>query len=127
MPRAPASSAGWTRPRSLANIPAHLRDPESRWAGLTVRARTIMYNTKKVKPEELSTYDALGDPKWKDRLCLRTSSYIYNQSFVATMIKRHGEAKTEAIVKTWAANDRSSSTATRRSSRPSRRDSATWA
>jgi len=56
-------------PEIQANIPAHLRDPENRWVGLTVRARTIMYNTKKVKPEELSTYEALGDPKWKGRLC----------------------------------------------------------
>lgn len=92
-------------PEINQNIPPHLRDPENRWTGLTVRARTIMYNTKKVKPEELSTYEALGDPKWKGRLCLRTSSYIYNQSFVATMIKRQGEAKTEAVMKTWAANE----------------------
>jgi iron(III) transport system substrate-binding protein len=51
-------------PEIQANIPAHLRDPENRWVGLTVRARTIMYNTKKVKPEELSTYEALADPQW---------------------------------------------------------------
>jgi len=87
-----------------ANIPAHLRDPENRWFGLTVRARTIMYNTNKVKPAELSTYEALGDPKWRGRLCLRTSGYIYNQSLLATMIKRHGEARTEDIAKSWAAN-----------------------
>jgi iron(III) transport system substrate-binding protein len=92
-------------PELQANIPAHLRDPENRWVGLTVRARTIMYNTKKVKPSELSTYEALGDPKWKGRLCLRTSSYIYNQSLLATMIKRHGEAKTESIVRGWVANE----------------------
>ncbi len=92
-------------PEVQANIPAHLRDPESRWVGLTVRARTIMYNTKKVKPEELSTYEALGDPKWKGRLCLRSSSHIYNQSLVATMIKRHGEAKAESIVRGWVANN----------------------
>ena len=92
-------------PELLANVPAHLRDPEQRWFGLTVRARTIMYNTKKVKPTELSTYEALGDPKWKGRLCLRTSSYIYNQSMLATMIKRHGEPKTEEIVKGWVANE----------------------
>jgi iron(III) transport system substrate-binding protein len=92
-------------PEVQANIPAHLRDPENRWVGLTVRARTIMYNTKKVKPEELSTYEALGDPKWKGRLCLRPSTHIYNQSLIATMIKRHGEAKTESIVKGWVANN----------------------
>jgi iron(III) transport system substrate-binding protein len=91
-------------PELTTNIPAHLRDPENRWFGLTVRARTIMYNTGKVKPAELSTYEALGDPKWKGRLCLRTSGYIYNQSLLATMIRRHGEARTEEIAKSWAAN-----------------------
>ena len=88
-----------------ANIPAHLRDAENRWFALTVRARTIMYNTHKVKPEELSTYEALGDPKWKNRLCLRSSNHIYNQSLLATMIKRFGEAKVETIVRGWVANN----------------------
>ena len=92
-------------PEVQANVPPHLRDPENRWVALTVRARTIMYNTKKVKAEELSTYEALGDPKWKGRLCLRSSSHIYNQSLMATMIKRHGEAKAENMVRGWVANN----------------------
>ncbi len=91
-------------PELTSNIPAHLRDPEQRWFGLTVRARTIMYNTRKVTPAELSTYEALADPKWKGRVCLRTSSYIYNQSMLATLIKRHGEARTEEVVRGWVAN-----------------------
>jgi iron(III) transport system substrate-binding protein len=91
-------------PELLATVPAHLRDPEGRWFGLAVRARTIMYHTRKVKPAELSTYEALGDPRWKGRLCLRTSSYIYNQSLLATMIKRHGEARTEEMARGWVAN-----------------------
>ena len=86
------------------NIPAHLRDPEQRWFGLTLRARTIMYNVKRVNPADLSTYEALGDPRWKGRLCLRTSSYIYNQSLLATFIKRQGETRTEEIVRGWVAN-----------------------
>jgi iron(III) transport system substrate-binding protein len=91
-------------PELTSNIPAHLRDPEQRWFGLTVRARTIMYNAKKVTPAELSTYEALADPKWKNRLCLRTSSYIYNQSMLATLIKRYGEPRAEEIVRGWVAN-----------------------
>jgi iron(III) transport system substrate-binding protein len=91
-------------PELLASVPAHLRDPEQRWFGLATRVRTIMYSTRRVKPTELSTYEALGDPQWKGRLCLRTSSYIYNQSLVATMIKRHGESRTEEIVRGWVAN-----------------------
>ena len=87
-----------------ANVPAYLRDPLNRWFGLSVRARTIIYNTDKVKPSELSTYEALADPKWKGRLCLRTSKKVYNQSLVAMMIAEHGEAKTEQIVKGWVDN-----------------------
>ncbi|SEP30948.1 Fe(3+) ABC transporter substrate-binding protein [Nitrosovibrio sp. Nv6] len=87
-----------------ANIPAHLRDPQKQWFGLSVRARTIIYNTDKVKPSDLSTYEALAEPKWKGRLCLRTSKKVYNQSLVAMMIAEHGEAKTEQIVKGWVDN-----------------------
>ena len=90
--------------RLKANIPAHLRDPDNQWFGLSVRARTIVYSTARVKPSQLSTYEALGDVKWKGRLCLRTSKKVYNQSLVAMMIARHGETKTEKIVKSWVAN-----------------------
>jgi iron(III) transport system substrate-binding protein len=87
-----------------ANIPAHLRDPDNEWFGLSVRARTLVYNTARVKPIELSTYEDLANPKWKGRLCLRTSKKVYNQSLVAMMIWEHGESKTEDIVKGWVAN-----------------------
>lgn len=86
------------------NIPAHLRDPENRWFGLSVRARTIVYNTQKVKPDDLSGYEGLADTKWQDRLCLRTSKKVYNQSLVAMMIAEHGETKSEQIVEAWVAN-----------------------
>ncbi len=91
-------------PTLAANVPPHLRDPENRWFGIAVRARTIMYSTERVKPEELSTYAALGNPKWKGRLGLRSSNNIYNQSLLATWIKRHGEAEVEKTVKGWVAN-----------------------
>ena len=87
-----------------AAIPAHLRDPGDQWFGLSVRARTIVYNTRRVKPQDLSTYEDLADPKWKGRLCLRSSKKVYNQSLVATLIKAHGEEKTESIVRGWVAN-----------------------
>src|SRR6266436_4253864 len=92
-------------PELRGNSPAHLRDHENRWVGLTVRARTIMYNTARVKPEELSTYEALGDPKWRGRLCLRTSTHIYNQSLIATTSKRYGDPKPGSLVRGWVANN----------------------
>jgi iron(III) transport system substrate-binding protein len=87
-----------------SNIPAHLRDPDNQWFGLSIRARTIVYSTDRVKPSDLSSYEDLSDPKWKGRLCLRTSKKVYNQSLVAMMIARHGEEKTSQIVEGWVAN-----------------------
>lgn len=86
------------------NIPAHLRDPSDEWFGLSVRARTLVYNTHKVKASDLSTYEDLAEAKWRKRLCLRSSKKVYNQSLVAMMIAEHGEAETEKIVKGWVAN-----------------------
>lgn len=103
-----ASEEGLLRPIQsktlLANVPAHLRDPGNEWFGLSVRARTLVYNTGKVKPADLSTYEDLANPKWKGRLCLRTSKKVYNQSLVAMMVREHGEGKTEDIVRGWVAN-----------------------
>ncbi|MDP3419800.1 MAG: extracellular solute-binding protein [Thiobacillus sp.] len=103
-----ASEEGLLRPiqsKTLqANVPAHLRDPGNEWFGLSVRARTLVYNTGKVKPADLSTYEDLAHPKWKGRLCLRTSKKVYNQSLVAMMVHEHGEGKTEDIVRGWVAN-----------------------
>ena len=87
-----------------SNIPAHLRDPGNQWFGLSVRARTVVYNPNKVIPDELGTYEDLASRSWKGRLCLRTSKKVYNQSLVAMMIGEHGEEKTEQIVRGWVAN-----------------------
>ncbi len=87
-----------------ANIPSHLRDPENRWFGLSVRVRTIVYHPQKVAPGELSSYEDLADPRWKGRVLLRTSKKVYNQSLVAMLITEHGEAKTEEIIKGWVKN-----------------------
>lgn len=74
-------------------IPAHLRDPKQQWFGLTKRARPIMYVPGKVKPEQLSTIEDLADPKWKGKICVRSSDNIYNQSMVAALITQIGEEK----------------------------------
>ena len=86
------------------NVPAHLRDPQGYWFGLSVRARTIAYSTDRVAPAALSTYSELGSDQWRGRLCLRTSKKVYNQSLVAMLIADQGEAATEAIVRAWIAN-----------------------
>ena len=82
-----------------ANVPAHLRDPEGHWFGLTQRARVIVYHPDRVSPDELSTYADLTHPKWAGRILIRSSSNIYNQSLLASIIANEGEAEAAA----WAA------------------------
>lgn len=88
----------------VERIPAHLRDPDGHWFGLTRRARTIVYNPDTFQPEQLSTYAALANPEFKGQLCLRSSRKVYNQSLVATLIDRLGAEQTEMIVQGWVQN-----------------------
>lgn len=73
-----------------SSIPANLRHPDSLWFGLTKRARVIVYNKDAVTPDELSTYEALAQPEWQGRVCIRSSSNIYNQSLVGSLIETKG-------------------------------------
>ncbi len=85
-------------------VPATLRDPEGMWTALSMRARPIMYSVDRVKPAELSTYEDLASAKWKGKICVRSSSHIYNQSMLSAMIEAVGPAKAEAWAKGLAAN-----------------------
>lgn len=73
------------------NIPENLRDKDNNWYGLTMRARVLVYDKDKIKPEQLSTYEDLTDPKWKGKVLVRSSSAIYNQSLIASFIAVNGE------------------------------------
>ncbi len=76
-------------------IPSHLRDKDGYWYGLSIRSRVIMYNPKKVNVNELSTYEDLANPKWKGRICIRSSGNIYNQSLLASLVSHLGVNKAE--------------------------------
>jgi iron(III) transport system substrate-binding protein len=75
------------------------------WKPLTLRARTIMRSTERVESGEVTTYEGLGDPRWKGRLCLRSGTSEYNVSFVADRLAKDGRAATERLLRSWMAND----------------------
>lgn len=80
------------------SVPSHLKDEDNQWFGLTKRARIIAYAKDRVKPEELSTYEDLASGKWNDRVLIRSSENIYNQSLLASIIAHEGEEEAKA----WA-------------------------
>jgi len=81
-------------------IPSNLRGENNEWFALTKRARVIAYAKKRVKPEQLSTYENLASNDWKNKILVRSSNNIYNQSLMASIIANNGEE----VAEKWAEN-----------------------
>lgn len=86
------------------NIPSHLRDPSKQWYGISMRVRSLVYNSKTVNPILLKDYESIGEPRWTNKLSLRTSKKVYNKSMVAMMIAHYGYEKTKKILTSWVNN-----------------------
>lgn len=87
-----------------SRVPANLRDPKNLWFGFSTRARAIFVNAKKVDPKLVRHYADLASPALKDKVCMRSSSAVYNLSLLGALIAHWGEAKADAWVKGVVAN-----------------------
>ena len=85
-------------------IPASFRDPSGQWFGFSLRARVLAYDKTRVKPGDIATYEDLADPRWKGKLCTRSSAHVYNLSLMGAMIDHLGETKAEAWARGVKAN-----------------------
>ncbi|MCE2461634.1 MAG: Fe(3+) ABC transporter substrate-binding protein [Pseudomonadales bacterium] len=89
-----------------ARIPAHLRDPEGHWFGLSKRARVIVYNKARGLPEGVSRYEDLADPRLGGTICMRSSGNIYNLSLLGSLIEHNGEGSADEWASGVVANFR---------------------
>ena len=83
-------------------VPEELRGPNNEWIAVAKRARVIFYNPESVSEEEIKniSYESLAESKWRNRVVIRSSSNMYNQSLVASLISAYGIEETER----WAKN-----------------------
>ncbi|MEC7815585.1 MAG: Fe(3+) ABC transporter substrate-binding protein [Pseudomonadota bacterium] len=79
-------------------LPEYLRHPEGHWFGFSQRLRVIYYNRESFDPSQISDYEDLAKPEFKGEICIRSSSNIYNQSLLASLVEHHGAEDAEA----WA-------------------------
>jgi iron(III) transport system substrate-binding protein len=99
-----AEDAGVLEPVELdSNVELH--DPDGAWWGISTRLRVPMRSTERVDEGAITSYEDLGNPDFRGRLCLRTSNNEYNQSWVADRIAKHGEAETEELLESIMANE----------------------
>jgi len=87
-----------------ARIPENLRANDGSWFGFSTRARVIVYDRARVKPQEVDTYEKLADPLNKGRVCTRSGSHPYMLSLIGAMVERSGEAATEQWARGMVAN-----------------------
>mgnify|MGYP003663426737 CR=1 FL=1 len=85
-------------------IPQNYIDPQGQWIGFTLRARPLMVVPQRVDETQLTRMEDLADKQWHGRICVRSSSNIYNQSMVAAMIEQQGEEKTQAWLNDFVKN-----------------------
>ncbi|XDA98044.1 Fe(3+) ABC transporter substrate-binding protein [Sulfitobacter sp. LCG007] len=71
-------------------VPSNLQDADNQWFGFSQRSRIIFYSKDRVaNPPQ--TYDALADPEYKGKICIRSSSNSYNQTLLAAIVTHEGE------------------------------------
>ena len=94
------------------NVRDELLDPNGYWVPITYRSRVIVYSNDRVKKEDLSTYEDLANPKWKNRLLVRSSSNAYNQALMSSLVANLGADATEnwssAVVDNFARDPKGS-------------------
>ncbi len=91
-------------PLLKANIPAHLRDPNGLWYGLSKRVRVVAVSKDRVKKGDINRIEDLADPEWKGRICTRKGSHVYNRALLASLVTAHGEAAAEKWARGLVAN-----------------------
>jgi iron(III) transport system substrate-binding protein len=91
-----------------SRIPATLRGADagqgSQWFGFSTRGRVIVYNKASVAKADADTYEELGDPKNKGKVCTRSGSHPYNLSLFGAVMQHLGEPATEAWLKGMVTN-----------------------
>ena len=87
-------------------VPKNLRGPNDEWVAIAKRARVIYYNPELISPAEIDklTYEDLADPAWKGKIVIRSSSNMYNQSLVASLLTNRGSEYTEQWAKGLVSN-----------------------
>jgi len=103
-----AAEAGIYQPVESAvlveRVPENLRHPDGLWFGFSKRARVFVVDPAQIDPNLVQTYEDLAKPEFKGKICIRSSSNIYNLSLLGSLIAAHGADGAEAWAKGVVAN-----------------------
>ena len=102
------AKSGITRPlpaELVSLVPSRFGSPDRHWVGVSGRARTVVYNPKKLRPEQLpQSLDEVGDPKFKGRFGVAPLNASF-QSQMAVYHALHGAEAADRLLKAITANE----------------------
>ena len=73
-----------------SRIPEGLQGRNGTWIPITMRGRVIIYSKKRAGKDLPTTYQDLAARQWKGRILIRSSSSVYNQSLLASILATEG-------------------------------------
>lgn len=91
-------------PTLLNLVPDIYKDKDNYWFGVSLRARLFVYDQNRVNSSSLKGYIDLADDKWTDKILVRSSSNVYNQSLISAMLVNYGENKVKEFLKKFTKN-----------------------
>ncbi len=91
-------------PEVEAAIPAHLRDPDGRWFGFSMRARVFVVPKGLAAADTPQRYEDLADARFRGQVLVRSGTNIYNLGLTSSVLAAVGEPATEAWARGLVAN-----------------------
>jgi iron(III) transport system substrate-binding protein len=85
-------------------VPSNYRDKGNYWFGVSLRVRLLVYNKSIINKADLNGYIDLANDKWKNKILIRSSSNVYNQSLISAMIINYGEDEVKKFLKGFTGN-----------------------
>lgn len=91
---------------SASDIPATFKDKDGYWTGFGARCRILIYNTDKLKKEDLpkSIFD-LADPKWKGKISIAYPLFGTTATHAAALFVSLGDEKAKEYFKALKKNE----------------------
>lgn len=93
-------------PAQAANYPQEFRDPQGDWYGFAARARVILVNTERVRPDEIPhSIRDLAAPRFRGQAGIAKPLFGSTATHVACLFALLGETQAEELLNSLKANE----------------------
>ena len=89
---------------AVTQVPGNLRDPDGFWSAINVRTSLLVYRADLGDFQPPKNYQELAQPRYREQLCVSSSSFVTNRTVIAMLIDSLGVRPAEIVVRGWMQN-----------------------